>query len=177
MIDTTSIKASSSTNNNNNEREPDMSSTKKNNNVHFGAQAHIATDTQGLRRDVKITTARVHDRQAYQGLTNEHTVSTVADAAYTGKPLQEIARGKGMIHTAVIKRKRNQNIVPIEAQVRNTRIAMPRKSVECPCGVIKHIRGHVKTQYNGLAKLHTQWSVVARLDDLFKARNKLLHVT
>jgi hypothetical protein len=56
-------------------------------------------------------------------------------------------------------------------------IAMPRKIVEFPFGVIKNLRWQRKTKYRWLKKLHTQWCVLAWLCNLFRLRTKLLSLS
>jgi hypothetical protein len=54
-------------------------------------------------------------------------------------------------------------------------LAMPRKIVEFPFGVIKNLRWHRKTKYKWLKKLHTQRCVLAWLCNLFRIRAKLVN--
>lgn len=174
LIDATIIKAPSSTKNEDQKRDPEMSSTKKNNNFHFWAKVHIATDTNWLIKDLKVTTASIHDSQAYDWLTNDWSKYTIADSAYTWKPLKDIAKEKWINHTETIKRKRWEKSLSISSRLWNTLISMPRKVVEFPFGVIKNIWGHRKTKYRWLEKLKTMWFSLWMLCNLYRTRKKLL---
>lgn len=57
-----------------------MSSTRKNNNFFFGGKVHIATDPKGFIKDLKVSTAKVHDSQMYKDLLDDTTKYTIADA-------------------------------------------------------------------------------------------------
>lgn len=174
LIDATIIKAPSSTKNANHARDPEMSSTEKSWNWHFGAKAHIITDTQWIIEDVVVSTASVHDSNMYEELVNENTKYTVADSWYTGERLKNIAQEKWIVHTAIKKRKRWQKSLSTGEKLWNTLIAMPRKVVEFPFGVIKHLWWHRKLRYRWLAKMQHQRYVLSALCNMYRMRKKYI---
>lgn len=174
LIDATIIKAPSSTKNNQRRRDPDMSSTKKWWNYHFGAKVHIATDTQWIIQDIEVTTAHTPDNQVFKQFLTETTQYTITDAWYTGKRLQEIAKEKWVQHLSMKKRNKWQKSLSITDRIWNTLLAMPRKIVEFPFGVIKHLRWHKKTRYKWLYKLKHQWYVLSALCNMYRMRRKYM---
>lgn len=174
LVDATIIKAPSSTKNIDKKRDPEMSSTQKSWNRFFWAKVHIATDTNWVVQWLQVTTAKVHDSNIYEEFIQEDTTHTVADAWYTGEPLKKIAEAKWIVHTAMKKRKRNQKVLSIADRLRNTLISMPRKVVEFPFGVIKHLWGHRKLRYRWLEKLKNQRFVLAGLCNMYRMRTKYL---
>lgn len=173
LIDATLIKAASSTKNAERKRDQEMSSTKKNGNRHFWAKAHIWTDTNWYIHEVHVTTAKVHDSQAYDNVIPAEADYSIWDSAYTGKPLQEVAEKKWIKHVAMKKRKRGQSRLWTAERLRNTLLSMPRKVVEFPFWVIKNIRGHRKTKYRWLEKMKTQRYVLCALCNAYRARHKI----
>lgn len=176
LVDATIVNAPSSTKNEEKKRDPEMSSTRKNNNFFFGGKVHIATDTKGFIKDLKVSTAKVHDSQMYEDLLDDKTEYTIADAWYSGKKLIETAKQKGITHTSMKKRKRGQKSLSYWERLWNTLLSMPRKVVEFPFGVIKNIWWHRKTRYRWLKKLHCLWCWLSAMANLYRARHKLLKV-
>lgn len=174
LIDATIIKAPSSTKNKDHSRDPEMSSTKKNNNFHFWAKVHTATDTRGYIHDIKTTTAKTHDSQVYKDLIQSTTIYTLWDSAYHWKEIQQCAKEHNIKHLHMTKRTRGQATLSIIQRIHNTLIAMPRKIVEHPFWVIKHIRWHRKTKYRWLHKLQSMWYVLAWLCNIYRCRYRLL---
>src|SRR6266478_5760558 len=81
--DATIIAAPSSTKNKSGKRDPEMSSTKKGNNWYFGLKAHTGTDaSSGLVHTLKVTSARVHDSQAFADLLHGQERAVYGDKAY-----------------------------------------------------------------------------------------------
>lgn len=172
LIDATILKASSSTKNESKSRDPEMWSTEKRWNWFFWAKAHIATDTNWVIQEIQVTSANVSDANVYEELINEETKYTVTDAGYPGKRLKKIAEWKWVQHTAMKRRWRGQKSLSIVDRLWNTLIAMPRKVVEFPFGVIKHLWGHRKLRYRWLEKLKNQRYVLSALCNIYRMRNK-----
>jgi len=174
LIDATIIKAPSSTKNQNNERDPEMTSTKKRGNWSFWAKSHIATDTNWLIHDLQVTTAKIHDSQVYDEIVPDKSDYSIWDSAYDWDPLQKIAQEKWVVHVAMKKKEKWQKVLSICHRLWNTLLAMPRKVVEFPFWVIKHLWWHRKTRYRWLKKLKSQRYVLAALCNIYRSRKKLI---
>lgn len=174
LIDATILIAPSSTKNEKKSRDPEMWSTEKRWNWFFWAKAHIATDTNGVIQEIQVTSASVSDANLYEELIDEDTKYTVTDAGYPGERLQKIAAEKWVVHTAMKRRWRGQKSLSIVDRLWNTLIAMPRKIVEFPFGVIKHLWGHRKIRYKWLTKLKNQRYVLSALCNMYRMRNKYM---
>ena len=83
IVDATLIAAPSSTKNKDKKRDGEMNSTKKGSNYHFGMKVHTGTDSQsGLVHTVKVTTARVHDKQEMGELLHGEEKAVFGDKGY-----------------------------------------------------------------------------------------------
>lgn len=174
LIDATILRAPSSTKNEAKKRDPEMGSTEKWGVWYFWAKAHIATDTNWNIQEIQVSSASVHDSNVFEEFLDVDTKYTVTDVWYTWARLKNLAEDKGVVHTAMKKRKRNQKRLSTADQLWNTLISMPRKIVEFPFGVIKHLWGHRKIRYRWLAKLKNQRYALSALCNMYRMRNKYL---
>lgn len=174
LIDATIIKAPSSTKNEKHERDWEMTSTYKNGNYYFWAKVHSATDTNGIIHDIQVTTAKTHDSQAYNDLISANTTYTIGDSAYLWASIQQSAKDHNIKHVHMNKKVRGQRTLSISQKLQNILIAMPRKIVEFPFWVIKHIRWHRKTKYKWLHKLRSMRLALSWLCNIYRCRYKLL---
>lgn len=176
VVDATLIAAPSSTKNAEGMRDPDMSQTKKGNQWHFGMKAHIGVDAEsGLVHAVVSTTAKVADITQTEALLHGEERLVLGDGGYYRKDRQvrepDPAQGPKII--TPYRRKAGQDL-PLWQRQLNTAIASLRSKVEHPFRIVKRQFGYTKVRYRGLAKNHSQITVLFALSNLFQARRALL---
>ena len=159
MVDATLIAAPSSTKNQAQQRDPEMHQTRKGNQWHFGMKAHLGADRDTkLVHTVVVTAANVADVTKTAELLHGQEQPVHADAGSTGVEKRpeivalarkidwQIARKRGTIKTLAEGAEKTalQAIEKTKASV--------RAFVEHPFHIVKHLFGHRKVRYRGLAK-------------------------
>ena len=117
-------------------RSKDGTWAKKNRKSYFGYKLHSKMDTEhGLIRDIKTTTASLHDSQVDLSAKGE---VVYRDKGYFGAP----TKGYG----ATMKRATRGHPLNIKEELRNKRISRKRSPGERPYAVIKSVfnSGHVR---------------------------------
>jgi len=146
IVDATLIAAPSSTKNKDKQRDGEMSSTKKGNNYHFGMKVHTGTDSQsGLVHTVKVTTARVHDKQEMEGLLHGEEKAVFGDKGYVSDQDKRAARSKGLFWGVLDKAKSKKSLSHKQKR-RNRKLSSIRAKVEHPFRVVKRQFGYVKVR-------------------------------
>ena len=174
LIDATIIKAPSSTKNKDQTRDSKMSSTQKGWNYFFWCKVWTATDPKWNVTKVIVTTAKTHDSQHYDALTQEWDKRTLWDSAYIWKNIQQVAKNKDIDHYHMLKRKAWQKLLSFTSRLWNALLAMPRKIVEFPYWVIKNLRWYRKVKYKWLEKTRCQWCMLCWLCNIYRNRKTLL---
>ena len=174
IVDATLIAAPSSTKNREKQRDGEMSSTKKGGNYHFGMKVHTGVDSQsGLVHTVKVTTARVHDKQKMEELLHGEEQAVFGDKGYFSDQDKRTARKKGLFW-GVLDKAKSKKTLSHKQRRRNRRLSSIRAKVEHPFRVVKRQFGYVKTRYRGLKKNAAQLYTLFALANLYKVRNALL---
>ena len=174
IVDATLIVAPSSTKNKDKKRDGEMSSTKKGNNYHFGMKVHTGTDSQsGLVHTVKVTTARVHDKQEMEALLHGEEKAVFGDKGYFSDQDKRTARKTGLFWGVLDKAKSKQRLSHKQKR-RNRKLSSIRAKVEHPFRVVKRQFGYVKVRYRGLTKNAAQVFTLFALANLYKVRYALL---
>ncbi len=175
IVDATLLAAPVSKNNSRKERDPEMSSTRKNNKWHFGAKGHIGVQAQGppIIHSTEFTTAKVHDRQLLDELQHGEEQALFGDSAYTKQAAKRQARQDDVYYGISDRGARNHPLSSSQKK-RNRRHAGIRAKVEHPFRVIKHLWGHSKLRYKGLAKNASQFTTLCALANIFFCRRALL---
>jgi len=125
--------------------------TKKHGRTYHGYKAHIATDTQGLVTDYVFDTARVHDSQYIDQLTEHESQAVYADSAYMAKDRQRRLQAQGVFCGIIERRVRGQDELSAEQRQHNRLCAAVRAIVEHPFAWMKNM-GHRTARYRGLAR-------------------------
>ena len=156
IVDATIIAAASSKKNQAGERDPEMSSIRKGTTWHFGMKAHIGVDARsGLVHSVRTSTA------------------SVADGAYGNMTLKAQCRQAGLLY--LIKDNAARSVRLSGKQLRaNRHKSQVRAKVEFPFRIIKHLWGHARVRFRGLAKNTARLHFRFALSNLFQARRALL---
>lgn len=174
IVDATLIAAPSSTKNQDKARDGEMSSTKKGNNYHFGMKVHTGVDSDsGLVHTVKVTTAKVHDKQEMENLLHGEERAVFGDKGYFSDQDKRAARHKGLFW-GVLDKTKSKKALSNKQRRRNRKLASIRAKVEHPFRVIKRQFGYIKTRYRGLAKNAAQIYTLFALTNLYLARRALM---
>jgi len=174
IVDATIIQAPSSTKNQDKKRDPEMSSTKKNNTYYFAMKAPIGVDSKNvLVHSPEVTTAKVADKQVLADLLHEKEKAVFGDKGYVRKEDKYYARDAG-VFGGVLDRKGPKKELSSKQKKRNKKLTRIRSKVEHPFRVIKHLWGHRKTRYRGLAKNHHQFYMLFGLSNIYMSRNRIL---
>jgi len=135
--------------------DKDSSFSVKHGQVHYGYKSHIKLDVdRHLIRDLKVTTASVHDSEIDLAGSDE---VIYRDKAYTGK--QTKAKGNGSM--------KRGNLTPHE-QLRNKRICRKRAPGERPFSVIKRVFHGDRTQVKTLGRVRIKETFKCFAYDLYQ---------
>ena len=74
--------------------DKDATYTSKRGVKHHGYKLHIATDRAGVIKDIRTTTAKVHDSQMIDELIEDESKAVFADSGYMSKERKRFLRGK-----------------------------------------------------------------------------------
>lgn len=132
--------------------DSDATYTSKRGVKHHGYKMHIATDRAGVIKDIRTTTAKVHDSQMIDELIEEETKAVFADSGYMSQERKRSLREKG-IYTGIIERRvRGQSELRAKQSRNNSRFSKIRSIVEMPFAFIKRLMSYTETRYIGLHK-------------------------
>lgn len=132
--------------------DSDATYTSKRGVKHHGYKMHIATDRAGVIKDIRTTTAKVHDSQMIDELTEDETKAIFADSGYMSRERKRSLREKG-IYTGIIERRvRGQSELRAKQSRNNSRFSKIRSIVEMPFAFIKRLMSYTETRYIGLHK-------------------------
>jgi transposase, IS5 family len=173
IVDATIIAAPRSRKNASAQQVPEMSSTRKSTDWFFGHKLHVGTDSvRGLAHSAVVTTAKVHDSRVLPQLLHGQETVLYGDTAYVNRSRQRIYEARGL-------QWRVQRRAPWKAPLReadrewNREQSKVRSKVEHIFQVIKHLWGHRKVRYRGLAKNEAHCLSLLALANLYLVRKDL----
>ena len=175
IVDATVISAPISKKNKSRARDPEMSSTRKNNVFMFGAKGHIGVQANGrpIIHSCSFGTAKDHDINALEVLLHGDERAVFGDGAYNVNDDKRQARAVG-IYYGISDKGRRKHPLSSTQKKRNKRHSRLRAKVEHPFRVIKHLWGHYKLRYKGLAKNAAQFTTLCALSNLYLCRRDLM---
>lgn len=132
--------------------DSDATYTSKRGVKHHGYKVHIATDTAGVIKDIRTTTAKVHDSQMIDELIEDETKAVFADSGYMSKERKRSLREKGIFAGIIERRVRGQSTLRAKQSRNNQRFSKIRAIVEMPFAFIKRLMNYTETRYIGLHK-------------------------
>jgi len=132
-------------------RDTTASYTKKNGKSYHGFKAHIATDTNGIIKNYRFDTARVHDSQHIDDLTVHEKHSVFADSAYMDSQRKKKLEDKGVFCGIIQRRVRSQKELTPGQKWHNRLVAGFRAVVEHPFAWMKNT-GYRRARYRGLQR-------------------------
>lgn len=141
-------------------RDKEASYTKKRDRSYHGFKAHIATDGQGLIKDYRFTTAKVHDSQCMDELIAKEKKAVFADSAYMDRDRKKRLQNRG-VYCGIIERwVRGQDELSYGQQLINRFCATVRAAVEHPFAWM-HQMGSRRARYRGLRRNAFDFAMLA----------------
>jgi len=125
--------------------------TKKHGTIHHGFKAHIATDCNGIIKDYRFDTARVHDSKHIDDLIADEQHSVWADSAYMDGDRKQRLEKEGVFCGITERRVRGQKELTEEQKWHNRLVAGIRAVVEHPFAWMKNT-GYRRARYRGLRR-------------------------
>lgn len=132
--------------------DKDATYTSKRGSKHHGYKMHIATDTQGIIKEIVTTTAKTHDSTQFDKLTQDESKAIFADSGYMSKERKKTLREKGIFGGIIERRVRGQKELRAKQSKNNQRFSKVRAIVEMPFAFIKRLMSYTETRYLGLHK-------------------------
>jgi len=139
-------------------RDEEASFTRKNNQNYHGYKGHIATDQNGMIRDYRFTTARVHDSQKMDELVKDERSAVYADSAYMDSQRKERLSKKGVFCGIIRRRTRGQKELPRYQKLINRVISSIRAVVEHLFAWMS-MMGYEQVRYRGLRRNEFDFAV------------------
>jgi transposase, IS5 family len=132
-----------------NTRDREASFTKKHGVTHHGYKGHMAVDLSGIITDYRYGTAKEHDSNYIDELTETERMLVVADSAYSDRARRRRLQERGVADGICYKRHRGQaKLYPWQERF-NRAVSKVRARVEHPTGMIKQQLGHRRVRYRG----------------------------
>jgi IS5 family transposase len=125
--------------------------TKKHGRTYHGYKAHIATDANGMIKDYRFDTARVHDSQHIDDLIADEHHSVFADSAYMDQKRKAELEDKGIFCGIIQRKVRGQKELTSEQKWHNRLVAGIRAIVEHPFAWMKNT-GYRTVRYRGMSR-------------------------
>lgn len=132
--------------------DKDATYTSKRGVKHHGYKMHIATDRAGVIKDIRTTTAKVHDSKMIDEMIEDETKAVFADSGYMSKERKRILRARGVFAGIIERRVRGQSELRAKQSRNNQRFSKIRSIVEMPFAFIKRLMRYTETRYIGLHK-------------------------
>lgn len=175
IVDATLLDAPISKKNKGKSRDPQMSSTRKNKQWHFGAKGHIGVQANGkpIIHSVAFGTAKDHDIKALDALLHGQERAVFGDSAYVTMADKKMARDLE-VYYGIQDRGYRKHPLSQAQKKKNKRHSRLRAKVEHPFRVIKHLWGHYKCRYKGLAKNAAHFTTLCALSNLYLCRKDLM---
>jgi IS5 family transposase len=125
-----------------------------------GYKAHIATDLRGLITDWVFDSAKVHESNHIDQLTENEQVAVCADSAYRDYGRRDALQARGVQCMISHKRERGQKTLSDHQRAENTAIARVRAFVEHPRAWMSKM-GYTAVRYRGLARNALDFALLA----------------
>ena len=142
--------------------------TSKRGQKHHGHKMHIATDRNGIIKEVIATTAKVHDSTQFDELTKDEEKAIFADSGYMSKERKRELRKRGIFNGIIERRVKGQSKLRAKQQRNNRRFAKIRAVVELAFAFIKHHMNFKSCRYLGLEKNQEHFKLIAACANLIR---------
>jgi IS5 family transposase len=172
IVDATMIAAPTSTRNQEGKRDPEMRSTQKGNQWYFGMKIHVGTDVQGLVHSLVATDAAQADIHQLPGLIHGEETELYGDSAYRSESDRNSFESAEVAYCIHNRAYRNTPLTASEKEI-NRQFSRVRSRVEHVFRVVKHLWGHGKVRYRGIAKNRAHFCTTFALANLYLVRKRL----
>jgi IS5 family transposase len=125
--------------------------TKKHGRIYHGYKGHIATDRNGIVKDYRFDTARVHDSRHIDELVANEEHSVWADSAYMDNDRKAGLERRCVVCGIIERKVRGQKELTTAQKWHNRLVAGIRAVVEHPFGWMKNA-GYGRTRYRGMRR-------------------------
>ena len=142
--------------------------TSKRGQKHHGHKMHIATDRNGIIKEVIATTAKVHDSTQFDELIKDEEKAIFADSGYMSKERKRELRKRGIFNGIIERRVKGQSKLRAKQQRNNKRFAKIRAVVELAFAFIKHHMNFKSCRYLGLEKNQEHFKLIAACANLIR---------
>lgn len=132
-------------------RDCSASYTKKHGRTFHGFKAHIATDTNGIIKDCRFDTAKVHDSQQIDDLAADETHRVFGDSAFMDAKRKTDLEARGVFCGIIERRVGGQKELTAAQKWHNRLVAGFRAVVEHPFAWMKNT-GYRRARYRGLCR-------------------------
>jgi len=133
-------------------RDQDASFTSKHHVPHHGYKGHIAADLSGIVTRYRFGTAKQHDADHFDTLTQGEGKLVLADSMYSKEERRHRLRAQGVIDGISYQRRRGQEKLHDWQQRWNRRVARVRARVEHPTAMLKQQLGYRRVRYRGMER-------------------------
>lgn len=134
--------------------------TKNHGTLRHGYKAHLATDTRGMIVDWVFDTAKPHDSNHIDQLTEREQTAVYADSAYSDKERRQDLKRRGVLDRIVHKRVRGQAELSAEQKAHNATCSKVRAFVEHPRAWMVKM-GYTCARYRGLTRNALDFALMA----------------
>lgn len=133
-------------------RDQDASFTSKHGVPHHGFKGHIGADLSGIVTRIGFGTAKQHDADHFDHLTQGETKGVLADSMYSKNERREALRARGVIDGICYQRVRGQAKLHDWQQRWNDLVTPLRARVEHPTAMMKQQLGYRRVRYRGMRR-------------------------
>ncbi len=133
-------------------RDTDASFTSKHGVPHHGYKGHIAADASGIVTRYRFGTARQHDADHFDALTQGERHLVLADSMYSKEDRRRRLRESGIIDGISYQRRRGQKELYDWQKRWNRIVARHRARVEHPTAMMKQQLGYRRVRYRGMER-------------------------
>lgn len=130
-------------------RDPEASFTQKHGRHYHGYKGHIAADCSGIVTDSRFSTAKDHDSNYIDELTEHEKKRVIADSAYSDRQRRQRLWERGVEDAIIYKRNRGQDELHPQQERFNRAVSRVRALVEHPLAMIKQQMGWRRVRYRG----------------------------
>lgn len=142
--------------------------TKKHGRIYHGYKAHVASDGNALITDYIMDTAKVHDINHFEQLTENEKEAVFADSAYRDTERRKRIEKRGAFYCVIHRRVRGQAELTHEQKRHNRLCASVRGIGEMPFAWLRRA-GRKWTRYRGLRKTATDFGLWATSYNLWQS--------
>ncbi len=133
-------------------RDTQAGFTRKHGRSYHGYKTHIATDTRGVVKDYRVTSATEHDSQRFDELTEGETKAKYGDSAYMDKQRKTKLQEQGIFCGIIERRVRGQEELKPKQKAHNQAVSIVRAHVEHVFGWGWQMRQFIRARYRGLRR-------------------------